>query len=183
YPLVSLDIVAHEMSHGFTEQHSRLISYGQSWGINESFSDIAGQAVNYYVKGDTNWQVGTEVLKTPDQAVRYLDEPTKDCAEQKPGYYCSINHIKDFRPKMHGQFSSGIFNKAMYILATSPGWDLRKIFHIMVHANMFYWRSTSGFQEAACGIKYSAQAYRYDTDEVKAAFAQVGIDTTTCNTN
>ena len=30
YPMVSLDITAHEICHGFTEQHSGLIYAGQS---------------------------------------------------------------------------------------------------------------------------------------------------------
>ncbi|MCV5736521.1 M4 family metallopeptidase, partial [Escherichia coli] len=42
YPLVSLDVSAHEVSHGFTEQNSNLIYSGQSGGINEAFSDMAG---------------------------------------------------------------------------------------------------------------------------------------------
>ncbi|MEI8640348.1 hypothetical protein P4S68_01815 [Pseudoalteromonas sp. Hal099] len=37
YPLVSLDIVSHEVSHGFTSQNSNLIYAEQSGGINESF--------------------------------------------------------------------------------------------------------------------------------------------------
>lgn len=32
YPLVSLDVAAHEISHGFTEQHSGLVYRGQSGG-------------------------------------------------------------------------------------------------------------------------------------------------------
>src|SRR3990167_5291486 len=43
YPFTTLDVTAHEISHGFTEQHSNLHYYGQSGGINESFSDIAGK--------------------------------------------------------------------------------------------------------------------------------------------
>lgn len=180
YPLVTLDIIAHEMSHGFTQHYSKLIPQGQSWGISESFSDIAGEAVKYYVRGVNDWQFAREALKVPNQAVRYLDEPTKDCRQQEPGYYCSISHIDDFRQHMNGHFSSGVFNKAMYLLATTPGWDVRRVFNTMVQANLFYWRSTTGFQEAACGIYYAARDYRYNTGAVRAAFMQVGIDTNAC---
>ena len=48
YPLVSLDVTSHEISHGFTEQHSSLQYSGQSGGINEAFSDMAGEAAEYY---------------------------------------------------------------------------------------------------------------------------------------
>jgi Zn-dependent metalloprotease len=51
YPLVSLDVTAHEVSHGFTEQNSRLIYSGQSGGMNEAFSDISGEAAEYFMTG------------------------------------------------------------------------------------------------------------------------------------
>src|SRR5207253_1565941 len=37
----SLDVVAHEIDHGFTQFHANLNYQGQSGGMNESFSDIA----------------------------------------------------------------------------------------------------------------------------------------------
>ncbi len=43
YPLTSLGVAAHEISHGFTEQHSGLAYYGHSGGMNEAFSDMAAQ--------------------------------------------------------------------------------------------------------------------------------------------
>ncbi|MFM9635003.1 M4 family metallopeptidase, partial [Streptomyces galilaeus] len=51
HPLVSLDIVSHEVSHGFTSQNSDLFYYDQSGGINESFSDMAGEAAEYFLHG------------------------------------------------------------------------------------------------------------------------------------
>ena len=36
----------HEVSHGFTEQNSGLVYSGQSGGINEAFSDMAGKRPN-----------------------------------------------------------------------------------------------------------------------------------------
>ena len=41
YPLVSLDVASHEVSHGFTSQNSNLTYSGQSGGINEAYSDMA----------------------------------------------------------------------------------------------------------------------------------------------
>nr|WP_269808963.1 hypothetical protein [Enterovibrio nigricans] len=43
YPLVDVNVSAHEVSHGFTDQNSDLIYSGMSGGINEAFSDIAGK--------------------------------------------------------------------------------------------------------------------------------------------
>ncbi|MBS0462419.1 MAG: PepSY domain-containing protein, partial [Proteobacteria bacterium] len=47
YPLVSSDVAGHEVSHGFTEQHSNLTYSGQSGGMNEAFSDMGGEATEY----------------------------------------------------------------------------------------------------------------------------------------
>ena len=55
YPLTGLDVVSHEISHGFTEYNSNLIYSGQSGGINESFSDMAGEASKYYVRGSNDY--------------------------------------------------------------------------------------------------------------------------------
>ena len=42
YPLVDLNVVAHEAAHGFTGQNSKLVSRAMSGGMNEAYSDIAG---------------------------------------------------------------------------------------------------------------------------------------------
>ncbi|XP_070194508.1 elastase-like isoform X2 [Littorina saxatilis] len=41
YPLVSQDVVAHELGHGITDRYSDLYYSGQSGGINEAFSDMS----------------------------------------------------------------------------------------------------------------------------------------------
>jgi len=51
-------LVAHEVSHGFTEQHSNLFYYGQSGGMNEAFSDMAAQAAEFYSIGKASWLIG-----------------------------------------------------------------------------------------------------------------------------
>ena len=80
YPLVSLGVGAHEISHGFTEQHSNLEYYGQSGGINEAFSDMAAQAAEYYSAKKNSWQIGPEIMKEDSgyEALRYMDKPSRD---------------------------------------------------------------------------------------------------------
>ncbi|MBO7942914.1 M4 family metallopeptidase, partial [Streptomyces sp. S9] len=77
YPLVSLDVSAHEVSHGFTEQQSGLVYSGQSGGINEAFSDMAGEAAEYYMNGTNDFLVGAQIFKASG-ALRYMDDPTRD---------------------------------------------------------------------------------------------------------
>src|SRR3546814_6207648 len=58
YPLVSLDVLAHEVSHGFTEQNSNLEYAYQPGGINEAFSDMAGKAAEFFFKGENDFLIG-----------------------------------------------------------------------------------------------------------------------------
>jgi pseudolysin len=180
YPLVSIGVGAHEISHGFTEQHSNLMYYGQPGALNESFSDMAAQAAEYYSAGTNNWKIGAEVLKGSHEALRYMDNPTRDCHGRLPGTGCSIDNMRDFNYSVDVHYSSGVYNKLFYLLATTPGWDTKKAFDIMVQANMYYWTRTTNFTQAACGIIHAAKDFNYDVNAVNNAISGVGINTTTC---
>jgi pseudolysin len=179
YPLVSLGVAAHEISHGFTEQHSNLIYLRQSGGLNEAFSDMAAQAVEFYAFNHNTWQIGSEILKDK-KSLRYLDEPTKDCEDHKPGDPCSISNAKDYKSDLNVHFTSGVFNKLFYLLSTSKDWDVHKAFDVMVQANMNYWTPSVGFVNAACGMISAAKALGYDTEAIKSAALGVGINTINC---
>ncbi len=136
YPLVGLNVVAHEIAHGFTDQHSDLIYDGESGGINEAFSDMAGEAAEYYHEGSNDFLVGDDIVKGPG-AFRYMDDPPKD------GW--SLDSINDYYDGLPVHFSSGIFNKAFYVLATKPGWNTRMAFEVFAEANQFYWEPLTDF--------------------------------------
>lgn len=166
YPLISLDVVTHEVSHGFTEQNSGLVYSGQSGGINETFSDIAGEAAEYYMRGTNDWMVGAEIFKASG-ALRYLDDPTKDGR--------SIGSAKNYTNGMDVHYSSGVFNKAFYVLANRPGWNTRKAFDVFVKANQTYWTSSATFVSGAAGVRDAAKELNYPTPHVVAAFAAVDV--------
>lgn len=173
YPLTSLGITAHEISHGFTQQHSNLdASEPQMAALHEAFSDEAAVAMQYYATGSNTWDIGREVMKN-EGALRYLDNPTKDGR--------SIDHMKDF-DETEPHRGAGIFNKAFYLIATSKGWDIHKAFNIMVKANMHYWTSSmTTLTEAACGVTAATRDYGYSVSDVRVAFAKVGIETAGCD--
>jgi len=167
YPLVGLDVVAHEVSHGFTEQNSDLIYWGQSGGVNESFSDIAGEAAEYYMFGSADFESGAQIFKQPDAALRYLYDPPLDGM--------SIGHAADYFEGMDVHFSSGVFNKAFYILATTGGWNPRKAFDVFVLANQNYWTPSSDFVDAGAGLIDAAEDLGYSPYDVWVALDQVGV--------
>ncbi|TGE84840.1 peptidase M4 family protein [Pseudoalteromonas sp. KS88] len=166
HPLVSLDIVSHEVSHGFTQQNSDLLYFDQSGGINESFSDMAGETAEYFLRGQTDWLSGADISKvTP--ALRYFETPSLD------GY--SIDNASDFLYGMDVHYSSGVFNRAFYFLSNTEGWDPRKAFEIMLNANQNYWVNSTDFIDGACGAINSAIDLSYNAVDVINAFQIVGI--------
>jgi pseudolysin len=184
YPLTSLGVAAHEISHGFTSQHSDLAYEGQSGGLNESFSDMAAQTAEQYSLGRSSWQIGAELFKQGDRAMRYMDQPSKDCEGTIPfpGLFCSIDnrlqYIEGLTSEVH--FTSGLFNRVFYLMSTASGWDAKKAFAVMIQANANYWTSTSTFEAAACGVIKATQDYHYDVEAVKQAFSTVMINTSSC---
>ena len=178
YPVVAPSVVAHEMSHGFTEQHAGLKYRGESGGLDESFSDMADKAVEYFVYGKNNWDIDAELVKEGGRMLRYMDEPTKDCEGKKPGEACSISHVKDYKRNMNVHFSSGIYNKIFYLLATK--WNTHQAFEVMVQANMNYWTATTTFARAACGVIEAVKDYKYDEVAVRDAMKTVGLTTRNC---
>jgi len=167
HPLVCLDVSAHEVSHGFTEQNSGLVYRYQSGGINEAFSDMAGEAAKFYMRGSNDWKVGSDIFKRKG-ALRYMDDPTKDGI--------SIGHAKDYTDEMDVHHTSGVYNKAFYILANKDNWDTRKAFEAFAHANMLYWSANTGYDEGACGVMSAAADAGRREKDVADAFKEVGVE-------
>lgn len=79
----SLDVIAHELTHGVTEFTAGLEYHNQSGALNESISDVFGSLVKQWSAKQTadqaDWLIGAEVF-TPDfdgDALRSMKEPGK----------------------------------------------------------------------------------------------------------
>ncbi|MBL0744698.1 M4 family metallopeptidase [Chryseolinea lacunae] len=58
-PLVELDVIGHELTHGVTQYEAKLQYSYESGALNESFSDIMAKAIEFDTFGDTaTWQMG-----------------------------------------------------------------------------------------------------------------------------
>ena len=53
--------------------------------------------------------------------------------------------------------------------------DVKKVFKLMVKANMTRWTASSNFSGAACGVKQVATDLGYDVNKVHQAFTTVQI--------
>jgi vibriolysin len=113
-PLTTLDIGAHEITHGVTERESNLVYSGESGGINESMSDIAGAFVEAYRDGGANentWKMGEECWTpgTAGDALRYMNDPAKDGR--------SLDFWSSSAGGVDVHYNSGIGNLAFYLLS------------------------------------------------------------------
>ena len=77
----SLDVVAHELTHGVQSFTSNLEYRGQSGALNEHFSDVFGVLVRQWRRGETaekaSWLIGSEVLVAAPtrRAIRDMENP------------------------------------------------------------------------------------------------------------
>ncbi|MEO7063540.1 MAG: M4 family metallopeptidase [Dokdonella sp.] len=166
YPLVSVDVAGHEVSHGFTEQHSNLTYSGQSGGMNEAFSDMGGEATEYYWKGSNDFLVGPEIFKATG-ALRYMCTPKSDGG--------SIDNASQYTSSLDVHYSSGVYNKAFCTLAKTSGWNTVSAFKAFARANALYWTPSSTFNSGACAVETAATDLGLSKANVTSAFSAVGV--------
>ncbi|MCL6268652.1 M4 family metallopeptidase [Sansalvadorimonas sp. 2012CJ34-2] len=199
HPLVSVTIVAHELSHAFTSQHSGLFYANQSGAINEAFSDMAAIAAEYYLKQISNtayqtvigtsgidWRIGDRISKG-SFAMRSMYDPSAyssaECESRVAGCDRSWNDVltasqqisSDKRQSYIVHKGSGVMNRAFVNIVEGLNGDVRAAFALMVRANMLYWTTTTTFSEAACGVKQAAQVDGIDDRMITRSFQQVGV--------
>ncbi|GAA2464728.1 M4 family metallopeptidase [Streptomyces lavendulocolor] len=116
-PLTSIDVAAHEMTHGITSATAKLVYSGESGGLNEATSDIFAAAVEFHAnnaqdKGD--YLVGEKIdIRGNGTPLRYMDKPSKD-GSSKDAWYSGIGGID-----VH--YSSGPANHWFYLLSEGSG--------------------------------------------------------------
>ncbi|HEX5566513.1 MAG TPA: M4 family metallopeptidase, partial [Streptomyces sp.] len=116
-PLTSIDVAAHEMTHGLTSNTARLVYSGESGGLNEATSDIFAAAVefranNSYDPGD--YLIGEKIdIRGNGTPLRYMDRPSKD-GNSKDYWYSGVGSIN-----VH--YSSGVGNHFFYLLSEGSG--------------------------------------------------------------
>merc|ERR1712048_1483538 len=173
FPLIDLNVVTHEAAHGFTGQNSGLIYRDMSGGMNEAYSDIAGEAAEQYMKGRVDWMVGYEITKGQNSALRFFNPPSKDGR--------SIDHTNSYYNGIDVHYSSGIFNFAFYKMVASGKWSVKQAFQAFTVANQIYWTSGSTFNQGACGVLKAARDLGYDQATVGTSFNDVGVNFKGCS--
>ncbi|WEF31274.1 M4 family metallopeptidase [Pseudoduganella chitinolytica] len=201
--LGSIDVIGHEMGHGVTDATSNLVYAGESGGLNESNSDIQGEATEAYARaggtGTTipstgnDWVMGAEISKT-GTPLRYMYKPSKDGSSPN-AWSSTIKNID-----VH--YSSGPNNRMFYFLANgssatttsdyysqyltqSPrnmtGIGTDKAFRIWFKANTTKFTSSTNYADARNKVLQAAEElYGVGSKEataVKRAYAAINVGT------
>jgi Zn-dependent metalloprotease len=116
-PLTSIDVAAHEMSHGVTENTAGLVYTGDAGGLNEATSDIFGTAVEWYANSAADpgdYLIGEKInINGNGTPLRYMDRPSKDGASQD----CWSTTTKNLDP----HYSSGPLNHWFFLASEGSG--------------------------------------------------------------
>ena len=110
-PLVALDIVGHEISHGLTSNTANLDYQYESGALNEAFSDIFGTAIEYYAKpNEANWQMGEDI-----------GVPMRDMSNPKskgdPDTYLGTNYATGTADNGGVHTNSGVLNFIFFLMS------------------------------------------------------------------
>lgn len=190
------DVVAHELTHAVTEKTANLFYYMQSGALNESYSDIFGEAVDL-VNGAGNdspgvrWLMGEEA---PGGAIRNMMTPT---AFNDPGkmsdtqFRCDTDPIVQDAGGVHT--NSGVPNHAFALMVdggtynsvTVAGIGLSKAAKVQYRALTQYLLSASDFldnynaiQQACSDLIGTSGITAGDCVEVKKALDAVQMSNT-----
>ncbi|MDG9704757.1 M4 family metallopeptidase [Streptomyces sp. DH37] len=116
-PLTSIDVAAHEMTHGLTSNTAGLRYSGESGGLNEATSDIFAAAVEFRAANSADvgdYLVGEKIdIRGNGTPLRYMDKPSRD-GSSKDYWYSGIGSVD-----VH--YSSGPANHFFYLLSEGSG--------------------------------------------------------------
>ncbi len=189
----SIDVVAHELTHGVTEFTAALDYHNQSGALNESISDVFGSLVKQWGAKQTadraNWLIGEGVftpgvegdalrsMKNPGTA---YDSPTLG-KDLQPDHMSKYQQMPDTDDGDNGgvHVNCGIPNKAFYLTATGIGGYAWEAPGQIWYASLLASHADTNFQQFADTTYLQAgQLYGEQSTEQQAVFSawkEVGI--------
>jgi Zn-dependent metalloprotease len=133
---IPVDVTAHELTHGVTQNEANLIYWKETGALNESISDVFGSLVKQYVNNQTaqqaDWLIGQGLYTAQwmaqypqDVAIRSLKAPgtayNDPVMGQDPQPAVMANYVNTLQDNGGVHINSGIANHAFYLAATALG--------------------------------------------------------------
>ncbi|MGW0117032.1 M4 family metallopeptidase [Streptomyces sp. NPDC003327] len=126
-----VDVIGHELAHGFTQYTANLEYFSQSGALNESVSDVFGSLVKQYARGQSadqaDWLIGEGLFHPNVQgtALRSMKAPGTAYDDDVLGKDPQPGHMDDYVRTSQDNggvhINSGIPNRAFYLVATELG--------------------------------------------------------------
>ncbi|MQY29500.1 M4 family metallopeptidase [Nocardia aurantia] len=186
-PVVAIDVVAHELTHGVTEKTSGLDYLNESGAINESMSDVFGEFTELTTERiphapEDRWKVGngTEVgvirdMRSPRSGPGHQPEVYRGPGWQ-PAVYSDRNRVPD-RGGVHT--NSGVGNKLAYLITDGDTFNGRTVRGLgLVKAAALYWTVQTQLYPSADYPALAATLLTACRDAVADALA--GLTTADC---
>ncbi len=186
----SLDVIAHELTHGVTQFEANLAYQGQSGALNESMSDVFGVLVKQYQLDQTaqqaDWLIGADLLmpSVKGKAIRSMKEPGTAYddpilgKDPQPGHMGA--YVKTVEDNGGVHINSGIPNRAFYETAIRlKGRAWLKAGPVWYLALTRYLRANASFRDAVnATVKAAGEIHGSNSAEQKAVregWAAVGL--------
>jgi Zn-dependent metalloprotease len=189
----SLDVIAHELTHGVTQYEANLVYANQPGALNEAISDIFGSLVKQYLRGQTadqaDWIIGEGLFTSNVKGVGIRSMKAPGTAYDDPvlGKDPQPAHMKDFVATAQDNggvhINSGIINHAFYLTAIEiGGYAWEKAGRIWYKALTEKLTSNASFQDAAdLTFEAAGELFGLGSPEqyaVRNGWWQVGITVT-----
>ncbi|EON63915.1 hypothetical protein W97_03143 [Coniosporium apollinis CBS 100218] len=187
----SLDVIAHELSHGFVQYSSPLMYYWQSGALNESCADIFGSMVEQWhmrqTADEADWILGQTLFPVSftGAALRSLKAGKAYTNDPVLGTDPQPKHMRDIytedRDLKGVHINSGIPNHAFYLAAKRLGgysWEKAgKVWYKTMLSGRIPWECK--FAEfAAVTVEVAEQEFPNDAsvkDAIRDAWDKVGV--------
>ncbi len=172
----SVDVAAHELTHGVIQTTANLEYQGESGALNESFADVFAVLIDR-----DDWTIGEEVVNPnifKTGALRDLKDPKNGGTRlgdpgYQPDHYQSRFTGRDDNGGVH--INSGIPNRAFYLFATEVGREIAEQVYFSVLTD-YLTRSSQFVDLRVAVIDASSKMFNGSVAQAAAnAFDQVGI--------
>ncbi|MFT3680559.1 MAG: M4 family metallopeptidase [Ferruginibacter sp.] len=182
----ALDILAHEFTHGITKYEADLAYESESGALNESFSDIFGEWVEYKEFGTNNWLMGWDLmnggnhdplrdyitpnrLSDPDRYSGKFWKTTNGCSPGETNDQCGVHTNSNVQNRMFyllcaggtGRTNDSTSNAGFSTLYNPYDWSITgigidKAITIAYKVLCDYLTSTSDYKDARNAWVYAA---------------------------
>jgi Zn-dependent metalloprotease len=188
---ISLDVIAHELTHGVTGDEARLVYLGQAGALNESLSDVFGSLVKQYAQKqaarEADWLIGEGLFtaKVHGAALRSLKAPGTAFDDpilgRDPQPATMAGYVRTSSDNGGVHTNSGIPNHAFYLAAVALGgraWEKAGRIWYETLRDRRLKPSATFRQFARLTVQNAAHVFgEYERDAVAAAWGEVGIRT------